>query len=289
MKWNNNTLKDLKRQYTELLSSKFNLLESKRFLDILIEDFFNISNIRLALEPDTKLSESELLRLHFAVKDLLNDKPIQYITGISHFHDLKLTVNESVLIPRPETEELINLILNEEQSEGLKVIDVGTGSGCIAIVLKKNLRNADVTAIDVSNDAIKVAEHNTINNKLNIAFKQIDILKTDSFSSFPMFDIVVSNPPYVTQSDKKLMQKNVVDFEPSQALFVDDKNPLIFYIAILNFCQIHLKNGGRIYFEINEHKGGEMLMLFERFNYQDANIHRDVHGKERFITASKRN
>ncbi len=287
MKWKNNILLDLKSQYIELLSAKFNRAESKQLLNILIENFFNISNIQLALEPDKRLNESEILELHFAVKELLADKPIQYITGISNFHGIEIKVNESVLIPRPETEELVSLILNNESNEELKAIDIGTGSGCIALALKKKLRNADITAIDISVKALETAKLNSRLNNLDITFMQLDILKTDLSYTLPLYDIVVSNPPYVTHTDKKFMNRNVVNFEPHQALFVEDKNPLKYYLAVLNFCQQYLKSGGRVYFEINELQGNNVLKLFIEHGFKNGRLFKDINNKYRFALAIK--
>lgn len=288
MKWKNNILLDLKHQYLELLSAKFNRAESKQLLNILIENFFNISNIQLALEPGKRLSESEMIKLHLAVKELLTDKPIQYITGISNFHGINLKLNESVLIPRHETEELISLILENELNEGLKVVDIGTGSGCIALALKKKLKNVDITAIDISKKALETAELNSRMNNLEITFNQFDILIPDLKFNFPLFDIVVSNPPYVTSRDKKIMKKNVVDFEPHQALFVEDENPLKYYSAILNFCQLYLKQNGRVYFEINELQGENVLILFANYGFINGQLINDIHGKNRFAIAHKK-
>ena len=289
MKWKNNILKDLKSQYIELLSETFDPSESKQLLEILIEEFFGITKIQLALEPDHKLSESEILKLHWAIRDLLNNKPIQYITGVSCFHDLKLNINESVLIPRPETEELVGLILDNETSGNLRVIDIGTGSGCIALALKKHLFNVHVTAIDNYADVLKIAEGNGLKNNLEIEFKKIDILNSKSCRALSKFDIVVSNPPYVTQSDKKLMQKNVTDYEPDNALFVKDDNPLLFYEAILEFCKSNLNSHGRVYFEISENFGNNMLQLLEQYEFKNAHIYQDIHGKNRFVVATKGN
>lgn len=287
MNWKTNLLKDLKGQYIDLLSTKYSEAESRSLFEILIENFFSISRTRLALEPNLRLNESEILKLHMAIKELLNEKPVQYITGISHFHDLKLKVNESVLIPRPETEELVSLVLENEKSENLRVIDIGTGSGCIAIVLKKELANADITAIDISLNALNIASANSEKYYLNIAFRQIDIFNTDAYYNLPIFDIVVSNPPYVTHSDKEFMKKNVLDHEPHKALFVEDNNPLAYYYAILTFCKTHLKSGGRVYFEIHESKDSEILQLLYDFNYKNATIHLDIHNKKRFVSAHK--
>jgi len=289
LKWKNNILKDLKSQYIELLSGKFDSSESKQFLDILIEDFFGITKVQLALEPQLRISESEMLKLHWAIKDLLNNKPVQYITGVSYFHDLKLNVNESVLIPRPETEELVGLILDKETSSNLRVIDIGTGSGCIALALKKYFSNSLITAVDMSADALLLAKKNALQNQLQVEFTQIDILNPHSFDSLSKFDIVVSNPPYVTQSDKALMHKNVTDYEPHNALFVEDDNPLLFYSSILEFCKSHLNNEGRIYFEVNEQQGDNILQLLEQHEYKNCKIYQDIHGKNRFVVATKGN
>jgi release factor glutamine methyltransferase len=287
MIWKNNLLIALKSGYIKMLSEKYGLDESKQLLDILIESFFGYSRIGMALDPEIRLSESEIIKLHKAVKALLANKPVQYITGKSRFLDLTLSVNESVLIPRPETEELVNLIIQNEKTAGLHVIDIGTGSGCIALALQKHLPNPKITAIDISGNALELAEINSSKNGLDIDFRQMDILNWDSFPSLGKFDLVVSNPPYVTESDKMHMQKNVLDYEPYQALFVSDENPLLFFKAILEFCMLHLRSGGRIYFEINELQGENVLQLCSNYGFQHGKLHTDIHGKCRFVAAVK--
>lgn len=288
MIWKNNLLKDLRTVYQIMLSEKYGSGESKQLLDIVIESFFGYSKIDLALDPGIRLSESEILRLHAAVKELLANKPIQYITGKTQFLDVELSVNESVLIPRPETEELVQFIIDIEKSEGLQIFDMGTGSGCIAIALKKNLPGSQVTAVDISREALKLAKQNSSLHQLDIDFQLVDILKPDSFKKLGKFDVVVSNPPYVTEHDKKQMQPNVLDYEPHSALFVSDNNPLQFYKAILQFCQVHLKVGGRVYFEINEKQGENLLQLIENYGFDHGELHTDIHGKNRFTTAVKK-
>jgi len=288
MIWKNNLLKALRSDYIKMLSEKYGTDESKHLLDILIEFFFGYTKVRMALDPDIRLSESEILKLHTAVKELLTNKPVQYITGNSRFMDLNLSVNESVLIPRPETEELVNLIIQNEKTESLDVIDIGTGSGCIALALQKHLSGPKITAIDISKEALALAKSNSTKNELEINFRQVDILKRDALKSLQMFDIVVSNPPYVTESDKMHMQKNVLDHEPHSALFVRDKDALQFYKAILEFCLTHLRDGGRIYLEINELQGDNVLQLFNDYGFQEGKLHSDIHGKDRFATAIKK-
>ncbi len=288
MIWKNNLLIDLRTAYQKMLSEKYGPGESKQLLDIVIESFFGYSRIGMALDPEIRLSESEILKLHTAVKELLANKPVQYITGKTQFLDIELSVNESVLIPRPETEELVHLIIDKEKSENLQIIDMGTGSGCIAVALKKYLPDSQVTAIDISREALKLAEQNGKLHQLIIDFQQIDILKLDAYKKFGEFDVVVSNPPYVTENDKKMMQPNVLDYEPHTALFAEDNNPLEFYKAILLFCQVHLKVGGRVYFEINELQGENVLQLIENYGFDHGELHIDIHGKERFVSAFKK-
>jgi len=288
MIWKNNLLKALRSDYIKMLSEKYGTDESKQLLDILIAFFFGYTKIGMALDPGIRLSESEILKLHTAVKELLTNKPVQYITGKSRFMDLNLSVNESVLIPRPETEELVNLIIQNEKTEGLDVIDIGTGSGCIALALRKHLPNPKVTAFDISADALALAKNNSTKNRLEINFRQVDILDDAAVKTLEMFDLVVSNPPYVTESDKMHMQKNVLDYEPHSALFVPDEDALQFYRAILEFCMVHLRGGGRVYFEINERQGENVLQLFNDYGFQEGKLHSDIHSKNRFATAIKK-
>lgn len=286
--WKNNLLKTLRSDYMKILSEKFGHDESKQLIDILIESFFGYSKVAMALNPDIRLSESEILKLHKAVKELLTNKPVQYITGNTLFLDLELEVNRSVLIPRPETEEFVNLIIDKEKSENLQIIDMGTGSGCIAIALKKYLPDSKITAIDISQEALRLAKRNSEHHQVFIDLLQIDILNPDSFKSLEPFDVVVSNPPYVTEHDKKLMQPNVLDYEPHSALFVKNDHPLQFYEAILQFCKTHLKVDGRVYFEINEQQGENVLQLIESNGFHQGELHTDIHGKNRFATAIKK-
>lgn len=288
MRWKSNKLKELRDQYIGMLSSLYGEDESKQLVHILTEHLFGVTPVRIALKPEKRLSESEILQFHQAVKELLKHKPIQHITGHTTFLDLKLAVNESVLIPRPETEELVQLIVEREKNNSVRLIDIGTGSGCIALAFKKHTPEAQVTAADISAEALKIAGQNAQKQHLEIDLIRIDVLHPDSYAALPVYDVVVSNPPYVTQSDKKLMQKNVLDYEPATALFVEDENPLVFYVAILEFSRIHLANGGRIYFEINEQKGPDLVHLLEKHHYMEIALHLDMHGKERFLEAVKK-
>ncbi len=289
MQWKTNKLIDLRNQYAEELIPVYGKREADAMMSILIERFFQFSKANLAINRDHRLSESEILRLHFAVKDLKNHKPIQYILKYVDFLNTRIMVDESVLIPRPETEELIQLIINrEKENEGLRILDIGTGSGCIAISLAKNLNHADVTGIDISANVLKIASKNIFVNEVMVHFTEFDILDPHDGDDLGQFDVIVSNPPYVTQADKALMHENVLKYEPHEALFVPADDPLLFYNAILYYAGEHLVNGGRIYFEINEGFGKEVSGLLENSNYHTVELIKDIHGKERFVSGRKR-
>ena len=284
--WKNNRLFDLKKIYLQELKPQFGENEASQMLNILIEYFFSLTRTQLALKPDFRLTESEMLSLHNAVKELKTNKPVQYITGETEFYGMKFFVNKSVLIPRQETEELVDLIVAREKEAGLKVLDIGTGSGCIAISLAKKLNQAEVTAIDVSAAALAVAKKNAEINEVSAIFLEEDILNPSQTSN-TQFDIIVSNPPYVTLSEKKQMQPNVLEFEPHLALFVENENPLVFYKAILIYASENLKTGGRLYFEINESLGKDASELLETNGFKDIKIHPDINGKDRMLVALK--
>ncbi len=261
--------------------------EAESLLTILVQYFFGLSQSGLITNADFRLSESEMLQLHFAVKDLKKYRPVQYIIGETEFFDLKIKVNKAVLIPRPETEELVQLIINNEKQRDLNILDIGTGSGCIAIALKKNIPFAQLTGIDISDAAIELASENAENNKLNIAFAELNILDQRQWNLLGQFDIIVSNPPYVTNAEKNRMDNNVLNYEPHQALFVADNDALVFYKAISHFSENHLRQNGKIYFEINEEKGNEIVELAKSKNFVNVKLHKDINGKNRFVSGSK--
>ena len=212
------------------------------------------------------------------IKELKENKPIQYILGEAEFYGLKFKVNKHTLIPRQETEELVEWILKEEFSSAL---DIGTGSGCIAITLAKNT-NAKITAIDVSEDALQVAKENARINEVEINFLQQDILQT---TSLPKTDVIVSNPPYVLKSEKEKMQQNILQYEPHLALFPPDKEPLLFYRKIGNLAVKSLNCGGKLYFEINEQYGIEILEMLSKIGFVDIALKKDINDKDRMIKA----
>lgn len=289
-----NSVRDCRRYYASQLESIYGSNEANALIMILLEHYFNIDRVKIALEPDLRLSESELLTLHFAVKELLKNRPIQYIIGETEFCGMRFFVNENVLIPRPETEEMVRLLAVGHWPLAVKtdgrpsILDIGTGSGCIAISLAKLIPNSDVTAVDVSEKALEVARKNAEENGVNVHFVHDDILnphvKTYGRAS-QQFDIIVSNPPYVCESEKSEMRANVLDYEPSTALFVSDNDPLVFYRKILEFAQKALKPDGEVWFEINEKFGIEMKNLCHEMGFKNAEIIRDFRGKERVVRA----
>ena len=284
MKVPSNLVRDIRNYYCEQLCSIYDKNESNTLILILFEYYFNINRIKMSLEPELRLSESEMLKLHFAVKDLLKNKPIQYIIGETEFCDLKFIVNENVLIPRPETSELVRLIANSHQPSTISnILDIGTGSGCIAISLAKMIPQSNVYALDISEKALDVAKENAINNNVNITFIHDDILTKTQTLTQTKFDIIVSNPPYVRELEKVDMHNNILQWEPHNALFVSDEDPLIFYRSILEFSKKHLKENGEIWFEINEYLGKEMKALCEEVGLSNIEIYKDFRDKERFL------
>ena len=286
MKVPSNLVKDIRKYYCEQLCSIYDKEEANAMVLILFEHYFKIDRVRMALEPQLRLSESEMLTFHFAVKDLLKNKPIQYIIGEAEFCDLKFKVNENVLIPRPETSELIHLIANSQQptaNSQQSILDIGTGSGCIAISLSKQIPTSKVYALDISEKALEVAKENAINNEADITFIHDNILTLNN-NIETKFDIIVSNPPYVRELEKSEMRDNVLKWEPHTALFVSDNDPLIFYRNILEFAQTHLKENGEIWFEINEFLGKEMTELCNKMGFSNIDIYKDFRDKERFLS-----
>ena len=289
MKVPSNLVKDIRKYYCNQLCSIYENDEASAMILILLEHYFNIDRIKMALEPDLRLSESEMLTFHFAVKDLLKNKPIQYIIGETEFCDMKFKVNENVLIPRPETSELVMNIVKRQKTKDkrqLSILDIGTGSGCIAISLAKMIPDCKVYALDISEKALEVAKENAANNNADVTFIHDDILSIKN-NIENTFDIIVSNPPYVRELEKAEMRDNVLNWEPHNALFVSDSNPLIFYRNILEFAKNNLKQNGEIWFEINEYLGKEMTDLCKEYGFSDIEIFKDFREKDRVVKVHK--
>ena len=248
---------------------------------IVIEHLFGYSKADCICNYNQKISKSNFHKIFDIVKELKTYKPIQYIIGETEFFQLKFKLNNSTLIPRPETEELVSWILKHDFSS---VLDIGTGSGCIAITIAK-LTNSNVDAMDICDKALKIAELNAKINSVNVNFILNDILNTEKM---PNYDVIVSNPPYVQKSDILKMNKNVTDFEPHKAIFVDDNNPIVFYRKIASLAIKSLNNGGYIFFEINELYHKEIVDLLNKIGFVDITLKNDINDKPRMIKACKK-
>ena len=255
---------------------------------ILLEDLFGIDLKCQLMDPNLRIDELQHYQLEQAVKRLLAGEPVQYVTGMARFGDLLIKVSQSVLIPRPETEEMVQKICTSMPKEKpLRIWDIGTGSGCIAIALAKYFENAEVVAFDVSEDALKIAKRNAESNDAKVIFVQDDIMNPTSVFFAQPVDLVVSNPPYVCDSERAAMEANVLDWEPETALFVPDDDPLLFYRQILALSKNQLNPNGQIWFEINERMGEEMLSLCREMGFPKTEILEDFAGKPRVCRACR--
>ena len=277
------TLKDFKLKMISELSSIYEIDELNSIFNLLAEDYLNIPRSKILLADEIGLNESNQMLFSSALERLKAHEPIQYILGKTNFMDLEFKVNSSVLIPRPETEELVRLMLKKD-FDGKEILDIGTGSGCIAISLTKNLPNSKVSAMDISIDALEVAKENAKLNNVSIEFIHADIFE---YQSDKKYDVIVSNPPYVTESEKLKLKKNVLGFEPELALFVDDVTPLKYYESIINFSLNNLNSQGQIFFETNENYKHELNKLAQNYEHNIIEFKLDNHNKNRFLILSK--
>ncbi|MCF6180993.1 peptide chain release factor N(5)-glutamine methyltransferase [Lutibacter sp.] len=276
---------NLKKLFFTELKAIYPDTEIQSFFNLLMNFKLNLLRTDIALNPSLKISEEAINYFHSAIGKLKKETPIQYIIGTTEFYGLTFKVNPSVLIPRPETEELIEWIISSTPTnKQLTILDVGTGSGCIAISLAKNLPKAKVYAIDVSSEALKTAKQNAEINNISIKFSEIDILNTTKLPT--KFDVIVSNPPYVRELEKKQMQRNVLANEPHIALFVKDKNPLLFYDKIADLAKNHLLKNGTLYFEINQYLGKETVSLLKSKGFQNIKLKKDIFGVNRMLKAT---
>ncbi|MBA3987052.1 MAG: peptide chain release factor N(5)-glutamine methyltransferase [Flavobacteriales bacterium] len=276
-------LKTYKTYFINQLLSLYPQEEITSFFGILCAHYLKTDRMEMALAPKKVLHPKEEQQLENALEKLKKQIPIQYITGETEFYGLPFLVNPAVLIPRPETEELVDWIWKKHQSENIHILDIGTGSGCIAISLAKNLPGTFVTALDVSKEAIATAKTNAKLNDVEIAFLQEDILNIKILEG--KWDVIVSNPPYIKDGEKKQMSNNVLEYEPHLALFVPDVNPLLFYKKIAQLAKNHLKDSGVLYFEINEALGKEVISMLEKEGFQNMELRKDLYGKDRMVSA----
>lgn len=285
------TLKEFRPFFTNALKEKYPKTEVTTFFFLLLENKLNIQRIDTVLKPDFIIDDIILSELKSALKRLQNEEPIQYILGETEFYGLPFIVNKNTLIPRPETEELVEwILLKIAKSQPcitttLSILDIGTGTGCIPISLKKNLTNVKITAIDISSEALKVAKQNASLNNVEITFLEMDILKTHQLEK--QYDIIVSNPPYVRELEKAEIKNNVLQNEPHLALFVEDHTPLIFYAKIAELAKQYLTKVGILFFEINQYLGKETIEMLKQKGFKNVELKKDIFGNDRMIQASR--
>lgn len=279
------SLNDIKQALKKQLSSQYETVELNPILSILIEHITGWDQLHQALHKDQPISAEQRLAFEKAATELAAGRPIQYITGKAWFMGEPYTVNDQVLIPRPETEELVDWIIEYAEIKGsaLRILDIGTGSGCIAIALKKALPEAKVSAIDISTNALKIAASNADGLNAEIEFIPLDILNTAFLPD--QYDVIVSNPPYIPLQEMKNMELQVTDYEPNIALFVPDEDPLVFYKAIARLAKLHLASNGQLFFEIHYDQGDAMIALLDKMHFH-AELRADLFGKDRMIRAS---
>jgi release factor glutamine methyltransferase len=293
------TIKQHRAHFNKSLKHLYPTSEIDSFFFLILEEYMGLKRIDIVLKSDFLIDKKSLNLLQIATKQLEQEIPIQYIIGKTEFFGLPFHVNKEVLIPRPETEELVEQVLkkvsliktcNSSKNETikekqLKVLDIGTGSGCIAISLKKQLPSSEVSALDVSNKALRVAKKNAFLNNVDINFVHQDILKTNDLDK--LYDVIISNPPYVRELEKKEIKNNVLNNEPHIALFVDNKNPLLFYNKIAELAKKFLIKNGQLHFEINQYLGKETIKLLAEKGFKNIQLKKDIFGNDRIITAFK--
>ena len=292
-------VKQYRNYFNETLKTIYPITEIDSFFFLLLEEYLGFRRVDIVLKSDFKINQKTLNLLQSATKQLEQEVPLQYIIGKTEFYGLPFVVNKHVLIPRPETEELVAWVVSESsrfktfntstkqttETKQLKILDIGTGSGCIPVSLKKQLPFAEISAIDISNDALTVAKKNAVLNNVDIHFILQDILKTVALDQH--YDIIISNPPYVRELEKKELKNNVLKNEPHVALFVKNDNPLIFYDKIAELAKNYLNKNGLLFFEINQYLGTETINLVNKKGLKNIQLKKDMFGNDRIIVASK--
>lgn len=283
------TIKNYKDVFKKELLPIYDEQEIDSFFYIILEKLHNLKRIDLALNPETLMDGVHLKQWKNILSDLKIEKPIQYILGETEFCGLRFEVNENTLIPRPETEELVELVINEgkgkREERKVKILDIGTGSGCIAVSLAANIPNAEVFAIDVSEKALATARRNAELNNVEVTFLLKNILETEDLED--QFDIIVSNPPYVRNLEKAEIKANVLEYEPHLALFVEDNDALLFYRKIAQLAKKNLSPNGKLYFEINQYLGKETVELLEGLGFKNVKLIKDIYGNDRIISSAR--
>jgi len=291
------TIKQYRAHFNKSIKHLYPTSEIDSFFFLILEEYIGFKRIDIVLKSDFYIDQKSLNLMQIATKQLEQEIPIQYIIGKTEFFGLPFNINKEVLIPRPETEELVEQVIKEvsliktyktasneaTNEKQITILDIGTGSGCIAISLKKQLPGSKISAIDVSDKALRVAKKNAALNKVNINFIHLDILKTNNLDK--LYDVIVSNPPYVRELEKKEMKNNVLNNEPHLALFVDNKNPLLFYNKIAELAKKFLTKNGQLHLEINQYLGKETIKLLVEKGFKNIQLKKDIFGNDRIITA----
>ncbi|MDB4207031.1 peptide chain release factor N(5)-glutamine methyltransferase [Flavobacteriaceae bacterium] len=292
-------VKQYRNYFNETLKTIYPITEIDSFFFLLLEEYLGFRRVDIVLKSDFKITQETLNLLQSATKQLEQEVPLQYVIGKTEFYGLPFVVNKHVLIPRPETEELVACVVSESsrvktfntstkqttETKQLKILDIGTGSGCIPISLKKQLPFAKISAIDISKEALGVAKKNAVLNNVDIHFILQDILKTVALDQH--YDIIISNPPYVRELEKKELKNNVLKNEPHVALFVENDNPLIFYAKIAELAKKYLNKNGLLFFEINQYLGTETIDLINKKGLKNIQLKKDMFGNDRIVVASK--
>ncbi len=283
------TLQEIRTYFETELHSVYDLNEVRSFFHLLTEHYLALTRVYVAMALHQELTTEQIGIFEIAVQRLIAQEPIQYILGETVFYGLPFEVDKNVLIPRPETEELVDWIVNDYKTttpqKKIKILDIGTGSGCIAITLAKQLKHAEVYAIDVSDQALAIAKKNALQNEVAVKYIQADILDTEILPDH--FDIIVSNPPYVRTLEKVEIQPNVLDNEPHLALFVSDKNPLVFYAKITALASRFLNPGGTLYFEINQYLSADTVGIIKQAGFATVELKKDMCANDRMIRAKQ--
>lgn len=279
-----NKVCDIERYIAQELNGLYPLGEIQQMTRMLFEAYLGWDTTAFLLHRDKTINQSDLLKFHWAVEHLLQEKPIQQIIGYTDFCGCRIIVDENVLVPRPETEEIVTKTIPIIPSPSPIILDLCTGSGCIAIALSKAMPKAQIFGVDISEKALAVARENTTNNQAAVTFCQCDILSDTLPLPYEKYDVIISNPPYICYSEESLMHRNVLDYEPREALFVSDNDPLIFYRTIGKYAQTHLTENGILVFEINEHFGQETCDLLQHLHFS-TQLYQDFRDKDRMVVA----
>lgn len=281
------TATELRKELNSKLSHSYSSEEIQWMHRHLLSHCFGMDFSQTLFPPSSELDTDACILYKSIAEELSNGTPLQYAIGYTEFLDCKIQLAPGVLIPRPETEEIISHIIQDIGDQNLSVLDIGTGSGCIPIAIAAHCPMAKLTAFDISDSALNIASKNAIENKQEISFREIDILNWEKYSFDQSYDIIISNPPYVTEKERALMQPNVLDHEPELALFVPDDNPLLFYKKIADFADHNLKQGGYLYFEINEQFGEATKQMLQQKGFSGIEINKDMQGKDRWTKCVK--